>query len=160
MAMNDYFIRSISNMVSVNRITNGELEAIRINGDLQLPLSNFWPSFKQKIEYEADERLAFIVLTDDESFEFDTEIIFSEKFTSTKKALRDLIFENTSANTHLITFPKLEVNLNEFRPSPFVEVQVTEPELEQSIIGDNLQSFFKKQTREMQRENNKVTGGK
>ena len=181
MVMSDYFIQSTKNTVRVNRIINGELEAIKINGDLQFPLSEFWPLFKQKIEYEVDEILAFIVLTDDENFEIDPAIIISEKFISVETALNSLIFEHLTDNVHLFTYPKFDVTINKTMPNSPINEQKNESllcdallklldepavqtkiksELVQEIERDSLQSFFRKKTREIQRENNKVTGGK
>ncbi|MFT5759818.1 MAG: hypothetical protein ACI9LM_004597 [Alteromonadaceae bacterium] len=158
--MSDYFIQSTKNIVRVNRIINGELEAIKINGDLQIPLSEFWPLFKQKIEYEADETLAFIVFTDNETFEMDSEIIIAEKFISTETVLNTFIFEHLTENIHLFTHPTFDVTINKTTPRSSINVQTSEPDLVQEIEGDSLQSFFRKKTREIQRENNKVTGGK
>jgi len=160
--MNDYFIQSLNNRVSVSRIINAELEVIKIKGEPYSPLSEFWPLFKQKIEYESDEQLAFIVLADDESFAIDSEIMIAEQFVSSSDELEALIFEKSCEGKHLLTYPKVDVNLDKIIANVQTQVQAyePEPELEQEAEGDNLQSYFRKKTRKIQRENNKVTGGK
>jgi len=160
--MNDYFIQSFKNRVSVSRIINGELEAIKIKGELYSPLSEFWPLFKQKIEYESDERLAFVVLVDDENFAIDSDIIIAAQFISSPDELENLIFEKMSRGNHLLTYPKFDINIDTLIVSTVINVQACEPEpeLEKEVEDDNLQSYFRKKTRKIQRENNKVTGGK
>lgn len=158
--MSNYFIKSIKQQVSVSRIINGELEAIKIRGDLQLDLSKFWLRFKQKIEYEADESLSFIVLSDDENFKIDADIVIAEQFSSSEYELSSLIFDNRTEHQHLITFPSIDINIEDMIPATTVNMQEDEPELEPEIEGDSLQSFFRKKTREIHREINKVTGGK
>ncbi len=158
--MNDYFIQLTNNIVCVKRIINGELEAIKIKGDLQFPLCDFWLLFKHKIEYEADETLAFIVFTDDKNFEIDSEIIIAKTFVSAEEDLNALIFENLTENIHLVTYPQFELNTENIMPSSSVEVQPVALALDQEIKADSLQSFFRKKTREIKRENKQVTGGK
>jgi len=156
----DYFIQSLNNRVSVSRIINGELEVIKIKGELYSPLSEFWSLFKQKIEYEVDELLAFVVLADDENFTIDSDIIIAEQFVSSPDELEAFIFEKMSGDNHLLTYPKFDVNITKVIANTATKVQASEPELEQELGADNLQSYFRKKTRKIQRENNKVTGGK
>jgi len=160
MMIYDYFIQLKNNLVRVSRVKNGELEAINIKGSLQVPLSDFWAVFKDKIEYEAGDQLTFIVLTDDEGFELDGDIIVAEKFGSTDKELCDLIFEHSLPNIHCFTFPARDFTIDDVKPTPLIEQQSVESELEVEIVGDSLQSFFRKKTREIERDNKKVTGGK
>lgn len=160
---NDYFVQSSNKGVRVSRIIKGELEVIRFNGDsAAIPFSDFWAIFKQKIEYESGESLAFIILSDDENFEMDAEIIISEKFISENSELKSLMFEHKRQNNYLITYPTLDINLDEVKFSPQINLGVDEPELEQEqeIVGGSLQNYFRKQTRSMERKNNKVTGDK
>lgn len=153
--MTDYLIQSTKKFVSANRIINGQLEAIKIAGESQFPLAIFWSLFKQKIEYEAGEQLAFVVLSGDESFEFDPEIMIAATFISTTDELSSLIFEYTSENINLITSPPLDINKLISVPSPQIALVEPEPELR----AGSLQSYFREKTREIQRENTKVTGG-
>lgn len=160
--MSDYFVETKNSNVCVSRIINGELEAIKIDGDIQIALSDFWPLFKKKIEYEADETLAFIVVADNEYFNIDTEIVIAEHFSATTDELNALIFEHLSAELHLKTYPDLDFNRDEIIPKKSFVMQAveSEPELVLEIEGDSLQSFFKKKTRAIQREDRKVTGGR
>jgi len=160
--MNDYFIQSIKNIVSVHRIINCELEIIKINGDSHFPICDFWPLFMQKIEYEADEQLAFVVLSDEESFQVDSKISLSEIFVTPEIDIRNFIFDRLFDGAHLITFPKLKENFDVLVPRPRTQtkVSVDTPEITLDGTGDNIQSYYRKKTRSMQRKSNEVIGGK
>lgn len=158
--MSDYFIETKNSNVCVSRIINGELEAIKIDGDIQIALYPFWSLFKEKIEYESGEKLAFIVVADDESFNIDADIAIAERFNATTDDLNALIFERLSAELHLKTYPDLDFNRDEIIPKRSIVMQTVEPEPKFEIEGESLQSFFKKKTRDIQREDRKVTGGR
>tara|TARA_B110000211_G_scaffold130937_1_gene150387 strand:- start:1524 stop:2000 length:477 start_codon:yes stop_codon:yes gene_type:complete len=158
--MSDYFIQSIKDTVCVHRIINGELEIIKINGDSYFPTYDFWQLFKQKVEYEPGEQLSFVVITDREGFEIDPEISVAEKFMTPEDDIRHLIFDQLSGKNHLITFPDLKEKID--RPLPFLEtgLPIEELEVAQEPTDNNIQSFYRKQTRAIQRKANDMKGGK
>jgi len=149
--MSDYFIQFIDKRVCVSRIKEGEPEPIRINGDFDLPLSEFWELFKTKIEYEADEKLAFIVLSDNENFEIDSGITIAEKFTLAEEDIKAVIFENRVRNHYLMTYPKVDMDFNQSESLLPASVPIRKLDIEQKqgADTDSLQSFFRKKTRAM-----------
>lgn len=158
--MSDYFIQSIKDTVCVHRIINGELEIIKINGDSYFSICDFWPLFKQKVEYEPDEQLSFVVISDREDFEIDSEITVAEKFIESEGDIRNLIFDKFSDSSHLITFPDLKKKID--RPLSFskTDLPVENLEVVQDITGEDMQSFYRKKTRAIQRKTNDIKGGK
>ncbi|MBL0711671.1 MAG: hypothetical protein JJV99_11765 [Colwellia sp.] len=156
--MSDYFIKSTNEKVQVSRIINNELEAIKINGELIIALPDFWFLFKEKIEYEIGEQLAFIILTNDETFNVDANITIAEKFITPKHELHTLIVENLTGNSSFTSFPALDINVNEMNDAKIFNSALNEPELE--MKGDSLQSFYKKKTKAMQKEYKKDIEGR
>lgn len=158
--MNDYFIQSKNDVMYVSRIIDGELVPISVNGEIQFLRTEFWPLFKQKIEYDIGEKLAFIVLKDDKKgFDIDPTINLAESFVTKVETLHILIFENRTRNTEVISFPELKIDLESVASYSLPGPAEEEPK-EKVNEQDNIQNFFRKKTRAIQRENKNVTGGK
>lgn len=160
--MSDYFIQSKNDVMYVSRIIDGELVPISSNGEIQFLRTEFWPLFKAKIEYDIGEKLAFIVLNDDKNgFEIDATINIAESFVTKIETLHTLIFENRIRDTEVISYPELKIDLESVASYSILEA--ADEESEKVAIEneeDNIQSFFRKKTRAIQRENKNVTGGK
>ena len=109
--MNDYCIQAINNMVSVSRIIDGELEPIRIRGEMYLPIADFWPAFKQKVEYEADELLAFIIFSDTENFIVDPEINIADEFITEQFDLQNVVLEYLNGGCLLSFYPHIDIDI-------------------------------------------------
>lgn len=160
--MSDYFIQSKNDIMYVSRIIDGKLVPISINGEIQFLRTEFWALFKEKIEYDSGEELAFIVLKDGKNgFDIDPTINIAEFFVAKAETLHTLIFENRTRNTEVISFPELKIDLESVASYSLLEPAEEEPkEVEIDNEQDNIQNFFRKKTRAIQRENKNVTGGK
>ncbi|GAB3530068.1 hypothetical protein [Photobacterium alginatilyticum] len=162
--MNDYCIQAINNMVSVSRIIDGELEPIRIRGELYLPIADFWPTFKQKVEYEADELLAFIIFSDTENFIVDPEINIADEFITEQFDLQNLVLEYLNGGCLLSFYPHIDIE-NIKQPHRLSVTKYTKAEENKEIVNnemtvDSLQAFFRRKTRELLKESYKMEKGK
>ena len=156
--MNDYLIKKVSKAVQVQRIINGETEVLRLNGEVNFQLDDFWPSFKRKIEYEIGDSIAFLILSDDAHFEIDPEILIAKEFVSSKDKLHRLILNENTYNYHILTYPYFDTKeISSYTP---LQAKQNIPELLNENKEETLESFYSKKTRKIEIENLKVTGGK
>ncbi len=150
--MSDYSLHVNGDRVKVSRIINGELELIRFGGEVSLPIDGFWSRFKAKIEYEVDEYLAFIVVTDDDSFKIESSINIADQFNTCHEELAWILGELSELGNNIYISP--EVNLTVAKASKTTNKVEQQPKVtdqtEANEIG-SLQSFFRKKTREYER---------
>ena len=145
--MNDYCIQVHQGRIAVSRIFNGQLEPIRFRGENWLLAADFWPSFLDKIEYSTDEKIAFLVLSDDESFSIDPAITVAEQFQCTGDELSSIVSMLSGSASVVCTYP--EVNLCSSvvarRDQEADEQTLDEPA---TVVEGSLQAFFRRKTEE------------
>lgn len=149
--MNDYCIKVINNLVSVSRIVDEELELISINGEVSVPITDFWALFKSKIEYEVGESLAFMIFSNTDKFRLDPEINISEKFSSSHSALKNLVFENHSDACSLTFYPDIDISIENRVLASLEKKSSIEIVTQCDMKIDSLQTFYTKQTRELKK---------
>jgi hypothetical protein len=155
--MNSYIIKAINENVSVSQIIDKSLKPIKIDGDFTFPLVGFWDSFKRKIEYEDNEKLCFIVLTDDKHFKLDANIAIAEQFNVSDDELQSLLSElDIDENLHLSCHPKVTFDLKKSlssrkinKPQEQQAITDTKPEL---IKPNSVQSYYRKKTNAIKTE--------
>ncbi|MEZ9141686.1 MULTISPECIES: hypothetical protein [unclassified Shewanella] len=153
--MNDYCIFLANNTVQVSRIVNCELEPIRIRGEVLIPLDDFWGLFKDKVEYEESESLAFMVLADTEDFFIMEDILIADHFSATKEELEKVIFDINKPNYSLNFYPEVDLQQPNLINVKAAMNNVEDLPVDITSHEDSLQTFFRKQTRAFQADHKK-----
>ncbi|OLQ70158.1 hypothetical protein BIT28_10945 [Photobacterium proteolyticum] len=140
----------------------GELEPIRVRGEVSIPIADFWPIFKQKVEYEADELLSFIIFSDNESFSIDPEINIADEFVSNHSELESLVFEHLTGGCFINTYPHIDIDIvkQPYRFPVAKDEKEDEELVNNEMATDSLQTFFRRKTRELQKESYQINKGK
>ena len=149
--MNDYCIIAQKGRININRIIDGKLEAIHFQGEAWLKANNWWPVFRNKIEYTEGEQIALLVLSDDTTFAVDPEIAISEQFYSSKEELARIVNTLNLPGHSVYTYPETGLR------SPTIIKQKLSPDLAASkppaeLDQNSLQGFFLRKTEEYKRD--------
>lgn len=160
--MADFCIQVIKNKVKTARIIDGGLEFIRFSGEEWIEDSGYWDKFKSKIEYVEDEQLAFVIVSDTNSFALDSDIVISDKFTNNERDITWIIDGFDSVNYHIALYPEtalsptiaesINVAVVENKKAQSVEEDQVIAEQEVEVPnGNSLQSYYRKATRDLKR---------
>ncbi|MGF1723981.1 hypothetical protein [Photobacterium nomapromontoriensis] len=154
--MTDYCLRVVNAHVHASRIIDGELEVIRFGGEASLPINSFWRQFKNKIEYEADEQLAFMIITDQDTFSLDPDIQIADSFMLSPTQLAWLLDDQAGRGQKILMFPEMAIcSPGMTQPQPVVRKAVSTPSTDPKYMTefndegqvDSLQTFFRKKTK-------------
>jgi len=100
--MDKFVIYLIDRYISVYRFDDGNMIALRYEGEERFPYSDdFWEWFKKKIDYN-NEELSFVVVSDVE-FEISGDIVIAKK-----SSFDEIPVLREYKNTKIFTFPKIE----------------------------------------------------
>lgn len=115
--MSDFIIQAKKNRVQANRVIGGELEPILFAGEMTVPQENFWDIFKHKIEYVDNETLALVIISDDKSFQVDSDISISDSFVNSVKEIGWLTEELIFPGASIASYPQIETPIPYTDPS-------------------------------------------
>lgn len=149
--MHDFIVQVNKTRVQVGRIIDGELEPVRFSGETIISIENFWNCFKKKVEYTDDEALAFVIISNNESFQIDPNIIISDSFINPNEDIICIVEDLTFNKSVVTSYPEIEFRLN--------RLNIVNDELESLdviensdlIDGNTLQAFYRKKTRDYKR---------
>lgn len=141
--MPDFLITVSDSQVEVSRIINEKLEHLKFKGERYLCRSDFWPVFKEKIEYEENEKLAIVMITSDQDFAIDKTINISESFETSQKGLISIINQYTKKKVCL--YPNIDLKL-----TPLNENKQELPSINDENVN-SIQAFYKKKTLEFKK---------
>jgi hypothetical protein len=158
--MTDFFIQVRNNKVMTSRIINGDLDVIRFFGEEWIAVDSYWQRFKDKIEHSESDTLALLMISDDESFMVDPDIIISDTFENSPSDLKGVIDTSELSDAQVFLYPEifgeLKMTLNasncvkETNNQKQDSVQKETIALETMNSG-SLQSYYRKATREFKR---------
>ncbi|EPM4279701.1 hypothetical protein NB568_14620 [Vibrio alginolyticus] len=150
--MSDFIIQAKKNRVQANRVIGGELEPILFAGEMTVSQESFWDIFKHKIEYVDNETLALVIISDDKSFQVDSDISISDSFVNSVKEIGWLTEELIFPGASIASYPQIETPIPYTDPS-FSSVAssikaIDTSEMEELSDGTSLQAFYRKKTRD------------
>lgn len=157
--MADFYIQVKNNMAKTSRIIDGDLEIIRFAGEEWISVNLYWQQFKNKIEYTTTEKLAFVIDTDDSSFNIDTSISIADKFITSKQDLQWVINGIDIACSQAFLYPNISTRLNVSsavkNDQLGVDKKTVKPAVEEVDAGNSnvLQNYYRKATRNFKRGN-------
>ena len=142
--MSDFIIQAKKNRVQANRVIGGELEPILFAGEMTVSQESFWDIFKHKIEYVDNETLALVIISDDKSFQVDSDISISDSFVNSVKEIGWLTEELIFPGAAVASYPQIETPIPYTAPIKAVDTS----EMEELSDGTSLQAFYRKKTRD------------
>ncbi|WP_405632161.1 hypothetical protein [Pseudoalteromonas sp. Ld20] len=157
--MADFYIQVKSNMAKTNRIIDGDLEVVRFAGEEWISVNLYWQQFKNKIEYIANEKLAFVIDTDDSSFNVDTSISIADKFITSEQDLQWIINGIDTVWSQAFLYPDISTRLNVSsavkNDQLGVDKKTVKPSVEDVDTANSnvLQNYYRKATRNFKRGN-------
>jgi len=157
--MTDFYVESKNGKVRTCRVIEGELENIRFSGELWIDSADFWEQFKRKVEYIESERLAFIVVSDDEAFDIDPDIFIADDFAAEKSELKRLVARIAAISSFIKLYPNsIEIQraaVND-KPESFDVIKGDSASEAKSIgiegCANGLQAHYLKKTNELKKE--------
>ncbi|TKF21159.1 hypothetical protein FCV43_12215 [Vibrio genomosp. F6] len=153
--MADFCIQVKNNKVKTDRIVDGNLEVIRFSGEVWISDNDYWDKFKTKVEYCENEKLAFVLMSDIDSFEIDSSISISDVFTNSERSIKWIIDSYNCAHLHITLYPDVfdAINIGSGKGSKedaiSTEMEFHATQVEQRANPDNnsLQNHYRKVTR-------------
>ena len=158
--MTDFCIQVRNNKVMTSRIINGDLDVIRFFGEEWIAVDSYWQRFKEKIEHSESDTLALLMISDDESFMVDPDIIISDTFENSPSDLKGVIDTSELSDAQVFLYPEifgeLKAILNASHRVKEANNQKQDPIQKEAIEmepmnSSSLQSYYRKATREFKR---------
>ena len=159
--MADFFIQVRNNWVMTSRIINADLDLIRFSGEDWITVDTYWQRFKEKIEYADDETLALLIISDDELFMVDPELLISDTFENNPNDLKGIIDTSELSNAQVFLYPeifgesKIKLNANDNRVKDGHNKEKNSVKKEtiavETMSSGSLQNYYRKATREFKR---------
>lgn len=157
--MSDFYIQVKNNMAKTSRIIDGDLEVVRFAGEEWISVDLYWQQFKNKIEYIANEELAFVIDTDVNSFNVDASISIADKFITSEQDLQWIINGIDTACSQAFLYPdistRLKVSSAVKGDQLSVDKKIVKPRIEEVDTANSnvLQNYYRKATRNFKRGN-------
>lgn len=154
--MTDFYVENKNCKIRTCRVIEGELEDVRFSGELWIDSADFWEQFKRKVEYIQNERLAFIVVSDDEEFDVDPDIFIADDFATDKSELNRLL-ARVKASLFFVKFHPNVPELQKFNENTedhnVLEGSMSCEAKNTSIEGSSngLQAHYRKKTNELKK---------
>ncbi|OCH16456.1 hypothetical protein A6E05_16360 [Aliivibrio sp. 1S165] len=158
--MTDFFIQVRNNKVMTSRIINGDLDVIRFFGEEWIAVDLYWQRFKEKIEHSESDTLALLMISDDESFMVDPDIVISDTFENSLSDLKGIIDTSELSNAQVLLYPEI---FGELKATLKASNQVKDANNQkqdsvqketialETMNSGSLQSYYRKATREFKR---------
>ncbi|WP_289097233.1 hypothetical protein [uncultured Pseudoalteromonas sp.] len=157
--MTDFYVENKNCKIRTCRVIKGELEDIRFSGELWIDSADYWEQFKRKVEYIENERLAFIIVSDDEAFDVDPDICIAADFATGKSELNRLLAQIDAISSFIKLYPNLsEILTTALSDKPealdVMEDDSTSEARSTAIEGcsNGLQAHYLKKTNELKKE--------
>ena len=157
--MTDFYVENKNCKIRTCRVIEGELEDIRFSGELWIDSADFWEQFKLKVEYIENERLAFIIVSDDEAFDVAPDIFIADDFATEKSELNRLLAHIDVSSTSVKLYPnsfEIQRTAVNDKPETLGEIKGDSAKVNQNITigyGSNgLQAHYRKKTIELKKE--------
>ena len=150
LVIQDYLIQVVDTNVEVSRIINSELEPMIIGGEKALSIDVFWPIFMEKIEYQKGEKLAFVIVSNNDNFELSPAIKIAEEFVTSIEDLSFLIDSFKQVNFDINLYPCTELS-----KEPFITTDTEENPKEdvfEECAPNSIQAFYRNKTKSLKRE--------
>lgn len=157
--MTDFYVENKNCKIRTCRVIEGELEDVRFSGELWIDSADFWEQFKRKVEYIQNERLAFIVVSDDEEFDVDPSIFIADDFATGKSELNRLLAHIGAISSSIKLYPNsFEIQrtaINDKAEALGVLLDDSASEALNTSIeysSKGLQAHYRKKTNELKKE--------
>ncbi|CAH9057258.1 hypothetical protein PSEHALCIP103_01620 [Pseudoalteromonas haloplanktis] len=157
--MTDFYVENKNCKIRTCRVIEGELEDIRFSGELWIDSTDFWEQFKRKVEYIENERLAFIIVSDDEVFDVDPSIFIADDFATEKSELNRLLSYIDVSSTLVKLYPNsFEIQKTAVNDKPEALAVLLDDSASEapntSIVysSKGLQAHYRKKTNELKKE--------
>lgn len=153
--MADFCIQVKNNKVKTDRIIDGNLEVIRFSGEVWISDNDYWDKFKKKVEHSEGEKIAFVLISDIDSFEIDASIFISDAFSNSERAIKWIIDSYNCAHLHITLYPDVfdAINIGSVKNSKNDAIKTekkphaTQVEQREDPDNNSLQNHYRKVTR-------------